>query len=316
VPGIVSLLPSATEWVVALGLDADLRGVTFECDEPAGVAQGRDVVVHGLPTTGLDPGVVDALVRARLAAGEPLYTLDTAALTRIAPDVVLTQDLCAVCALPADAAREACERVGNPAVVVTLDPHTLPEVLDGATAVARACGIPERGRRLREQLQDRLVAIEAAVRNRTRPRVLVLEWTDPPFVAGHWVPELLAAAGAEPLLAAPGARSTSVPWSEVLHAAADADAVLVAPCGYDLDDAARQARDLLDRLPTGPAVWAVDAGSVVTRPGPRVVDGVEALAAAWHDVGTPRPDLVRRVRPATGSATGSATGNAPGHPLR
>ena len=295
-PGIVSLLPSATEWVVALGLDADLRGVTFECDEPAGVAEGRQVVVEGLPTTGLDPGAVDALVRARLAAGEPLYTLDTAALGRIAPDVVLTQDLCAVCALPADAAREACELVGNPATVVTLDPHTLPEVLDGATTVAAACGVPERGRLLRERLQGRLDAVSAGVRNRGRPRVLVLEWTDPPFVAGHWVPELVAAAGAEPVLAAPGARSTSVGWGDVQHEAADADAVLVAPCGYGLDDAVRQARDVLDRLPTGPSVWAVDAGAVVTRPGPRVVDGVEALAAAWHDVGPPRPDLVLRVR--------------------
>ncbi len=295
-PGIVSLLPSATEWVVALGLDADLRGVTFECDEPAGVAQGRDVVVHGLPTTALDPGAVDALVRARLAAGEPLYTLDMAALARIAPDVVLTQDLCAVCALPADAAREACELVGNPATVVTLDPHTLPEVLDGATAVARACGVANRGERLRARLQERLDAVAAGVRNRTRPRTLVLEWTDPPFVAGHWVPELVSAAGAEPLLAVPGGRSTTATWEDVRAVAAGADAVLVAPCGYGLDDAVRQAREVLDRLPAGPAVWAIDAGAVVTRPGPRVVDGVEALAAAWHDAGTPRPDLVRRVR--------------------
>src|SRR3954451_13975663 len=165
-PGIVSLLPSATEWVFALGLDADLRGVTFECDEPAGVAQGRAVVVHGLPTTDadgrpLDPGAVDALVRDRLAAGEPLYTLDTTALARIAPDVVLTQDLCAVCALPANAARQACELVGNPADVVTLDPHTLGEVLDGATAVGAACGVPDRGVRVRERLTERLHAAAA-----------------------------------------------------------------------------------------------------------------------------------------------------------
>jgi iron complex transport system substrate-binding protein len=302
VPGIVSLLPSATEWVFALGLDADLRGVTFECDEPAGVAQGRAVVVHGLPTADadgrpLDPGAVDALVRDRLAAGEPLYILDTATLAKIAPDVVLTQDLCAVCALPADAAREACELVGNPADVVTLDPHTLGEVLDGATAVGAACGVPDRGERLRERLTERLDAVAAGVRGLERPRVLVLEWTDPPFVAGHWVPELVSAAGAEPLLAVPGGQSTTATWDAVAQVAGAADAVLVAPCGYGLADAVRQARAVLDRLPAGPAVWAVDAGAVVTRPGPRIVDGIEALAAAWHGTGAARPDLVAQVRP-------------------
>ena len=323
-PGIVSLLPSATEWVFALGLDADLRGVTFECDEPADAAIGRDVVVHGLQTTDskghpLAPAAVDALVRDRLAAGEPLYTLDTGALARIGPDVVLTQDLCAVCALPADAAREACELVGNPAQLVTLDPHTLSEVLDGATAVAGACGKPARGERLRARLRQRLDAVTVGVRGLPRPRVLVLEWTDPPFVAGHWVPELVTAAGGEPLLAAPGARSTTTTWDEAARAAAGADAVLVAPCGYGLDDAARQAATVLHRLPVAPAVWAVDAGAVVTRPGPRVVDGVEALAAAWHRVGTTRPDLVRQVRPpaADRASLGHRTGgNAPPFPLR
>jgi iron complex transport system substrate-binding protein len=302
VPGIVSLLPSATEWVCALGLDADLRGVTFECDRPVGIARGRAVVVQGLPTVDddgrpLEPGAVDALVRERLAAGGDLYTLDTAALTAISPDVVLTQDLCGVCALPADAAREACAAVGNPATVVTLDPHTLGDVLDGATAVAEACGVADRGRALRVALEGRVDAVRAAVASDgSRPRVLVLEWTDPPFVAGHWVPDLVTAAGAEPVLAAPGQRSTTTTWEHV--AAAEVDAVLVAPCGYGLADAVRQARSILGRLPASAAVWAIDAGAVVTRPGPRVVDGVEALAAALHPGALPaRDDLVALVRP-------------------
>jgi len=296
VAGIVSLLPSATEWVWALGLGDRLVGVTFECDAPAGVRDDRAVVVDGLPTRDahgrpLAPGAIDALVRERLAAGLPLYTLDAGTVRALAPDVVLTQDLCAVCALPADAARAAV----GPADVVTLDPHTLADVLAGAVAVASACGAPDAGHRLRDQLQDRLDAVAAAVRARPRPRVLVLEWTDPPFIAGHWVPDLVLAAGAEPVLAVPGGRSVTATWEQV--AGTDADAVLVAPCGVGLDEARAQALDVLPRLPPDAAVWAVAAGDVVTRPGPRVVDGVEALAAAWHPGSAPpREDLVVRVR--------------------
>ena len=296
-PGIVSLLPSATEWVCALGLGGELAGVTFECDAPAGVREGRAVVVQGMPAHDaggrlLEPGEVDTLVRERIAVGEPLYTLDAAAVRVIAPDVVLTQDLCAVCALPADAARAAV----GPAHVVTLDPHTLAEVLDGAVAVGRACGVPDRGIALRAGLQERLDAVRAATTDGAgRPRVLVLEWTDPPFVAGHWVPDMVIAAGGEPVLAVPGGRSTTATWEQV--AATDVDAVLVAPCGYGLADAVGQARAILDRLPEGPQAWAIDAGGVVTRPGPRVVDGVEALAAVLHPGARPRrDDLVALVR--------------------
>jgi iron complex transport system substrate-binding protein len=280
----------------ALGLGDRLVGVTFECDAPADVRDGRAVVVDGLPTRDghgrpLAPGAIDALVRERLAAGLPLYTLDAGTVRALAPDVVLTQDLCAVCALPADAARAAV----GPADVVTLDPHTLADVLAGAIAVASACGAPDAGRRLRDQLQDRLDAVAAAVRARPRPRLLVLEWTDPPFVAGHWVPDLVLAAGAEPVLAVPGGRSVTATWEQV--AGTDADAVLVAPCGVGLDEARAQALDVLPRLPPDAAVWAVAAGDVVTRPGPRVVDGVEALAAAWHPGSAPpREDLVVGVR--------------------
>jgi iron complex transport system substrate-binding protein len=296
----VSLLPSATEWVCSLGLDDRLVGVTFECDAPAGVRDGRAVVVDGLPTIDaegrpLAPGAIDALVRERLAAGLPLYTLDAATVRALAPDVVLTQDLCAVCALPADAARDAVALLGAPAEIVSLDPHTLGDVLDGAVAVAAACGVTDAGERVRSDLQRRLDAVAAVVRARMRPRVLVLEWTDPPFVAGHWVPDMIVAAGAVPVLTVPGGRSTTTTWEEV--GAADVDAVLVAPCGVGLEEARAQAVAVLPRLPRAAAVWAVAAGDVVTRPGPRVVDGVEALAAAWHPgVLAPRENLVARVR--------------------
>lgn len=297
-PRIVSLLPSATEWVYALGLDGDLLAVTFECDHPPRARADKHVVVDGLDTTAMTPGEIDDVVRARVASGHGLYTLDSAALSTLAPDVVLTQDLCRVCALPADAVTQALDAVGCPGAVVPLDPHRLDDVLDGAVDVATACGVPERGHRLRAVLQARLDAVGRAVDADTRPRVLVLEWSDPPFLAGHWVPDLVTAAGGEPVLAAPGERSATCTWDDV--AATDVDVVLVAPCGYGLDDAVKQALAVREHLPAGADVLAVDAGAVVTRPGPRVVDGVEALAAALHPGRgvAPRDDLLRAVAPA------------------
>ncbi len=292
-PGIVSLLPSATEWVYALGLQDDLRGVTFECDEPASARGDHRVVVTGLATEGLTPGEIDARVKERVGAGLGLYDLDTAAMAEIAPDVVLTQDLCRVCALPAGEARAALDAAGCPGAVVTLDPHRLAEVLDGVVAVAGATGRPDAGADVRAALQDRLDAVATAVAGRPRPRVLVLEWTDPAYLAGHWVPDLVTAAGGEPVLALPGERSVGVGWAQVT--AARADVVLVAPCGYGLDDAVVQARQVLDRLPSA-RVWALDAGGLVTRPGPRVVDGVEAIAWALHGGVVPEPPPGRAAR--------------------
>ncbi len=292
-PRIASLLPSATEWVYALGLDDDLVAVTFECDHPVMARRDKQVVVGGLDTTALTPGEIDDAVRAKVAAREDLYALDDVALAALVPDVVLTQDLCHVCALPAGAVTQALDRVGCPGAVVTLDPHRLAHVLDGAVDVATACGVPERGHELRASLQAKLDAVARAVDGAPRPRVLVLEWTDPPFLAGHWVPDLVVAAGGEPVLGAAGGRSTACTWDDVT--AVDVEVVLVAPCGYGLEDAVRQAEAVSVRLRAGVAVLSVDAGAVVTRPGPRVVDGVEALAAALHPgIGLePRPELVQ-----------------------
>jgi iron complex transport system substrate-binding protein len=186
--------------------------------------------------------------------------------------------------------------------VLTFDPHTLADVLDGATDVAAACGAPDAGTALRATLQARLDAVTEAVEGRWRPRVLVLEWTDPPFVAGHWVPDLVTAAGGEPVLARAGERSVPATWDDVRAAAAEAEVVLVAPCGYDLEAATAQAADVVTALGAavaGRRVLAIDAGGFVTRPGPRVVDAVEALAAALHPASagrlTARPDVVAEV---------------------
>lgn len=283
---IVSLLPATTEIVAALGRADRLVGLTFECDRPAGVRDGRTVVVDTAVPQGLSPGAIDAFVREQVAAGLPMYQLHADRLAALAPDVVLTQDLCRVCALPADEARA----VACGAEVVSFDPHRLGEVLDGITAVAAAIGADDDGRELVARLVQRLRAVGRDVLGRPRPKVLVLEWIDPPFVAGHWVPDLVTAAGADPVLAAPGLRSTATTWDEV--AAVPVDAVVVAPCGYDLAAAAAQAAAERHRWPASVPVLAVDAGGCVTRPGPGLVDAVEAVAHALHGVGRPRTDVL------------------------
>jgi iron complex transport system substrate-binding protein len=296
---IVSLLPSATEIVFALGLGDQLVGVTFECDHPLEARSGRSVVVGGLDTHGLDPGEIDALVRAELAAGRELYHLDRDRFAACAPDVVLTQDLCRVCALPSGTVDEAARELGCDADVVTLDPHTLVEVLDSIVTVAEHCGVAERGHELVAALDQRLAAVGAAVAGpaaRHRPRVLVVEWVDPPFLAGHWVPELVTRAGGTPVLAAPGARSTATSWDEVRAAVEQGvDLVLVAPCGYDVDGAVVQAAEVRRRLGADLPVWAIDANGIVVRPGPRLVEGVETVAAILHGIGTVDPSRARLV---------------------
>lgn len=291
---IVSLLPSATEIVCALGRGDDLVGVTFECDHPAGVRDGRAIVVGGLATEGLDAAAIDELVRERVAAGEDLYVLDRDRFRTLDPTVVLTQDLCRVCALPGAEVSDALAELGCTAAVVTLDPHTLHDVLDGVLAVGRAIDAEAEAAALVEVAQQRLAAVARAVAGRAQPTVLVLEWPDPPFVAGHWVPELVERAGGAPVLCRPGDRSVPTTWEEV--AGSGAEVVLVASCGFDVEGSAAHARDLLDRLPVGAAVWALDANGVVVRPGPRLVDGVEVLAALLHGVGVPDPATAVRIR--------------------
>lgn len=291
---IVSLLPSATEIVCALGRADELVGVTFECDHPIGVRAGRRIVVGGLPTDGLDAAGIDELVRARVAAGEDLYELDRSAFRSLAPTVVLTQDLCRVCALPGAEVADALEALGCTADVVTLDPHSLDDVLTDVLTIGRAVDASPAATALVESARRRLDAVERAVAGRRRPRVLVLEWPDPPFVAGHWVPELVERAGGAPVLCRPGERSVPTTWDAV--ASCDAEVVLVASCGFDVRGAAAHAHELLDRLPDGADVWALDANGVVVRPGPRLVDGVEALAALLHGVGSVEPALAVQVR--------------------
>ncbi len=284
----MSLLPSATEIVYALGLGDDLVGVSFECDEPPTARRDKTIVVAGRDTTAMTPAAIDAYVRARVAAGEDLYTLHADALASLDPDVILTQDLCRVCALPAGQVEQALDYLGCHADVVSLDPHTLDEVLASILLVGDRCGTAERAGALVAQLSARLDIVAASVAGRPRPTVAVVEWVDPPFTAGHWVPDLITAAGGVPVTGAPGGRSAQSSWEQI--GAAHPDLVLVAPCGFHLDAAVGQAAAVAKQLP-GVPVWAIDADGLVVRPGPRLVDGVEAIAAILH------PDLVPKPPP-------------------
>jgi iron complex transport system substrate-binding protein len=293
---LVSLLPSATEIVYALGLGDDLAGVTFECDEPPAARAEKTIVVGGfLDARGMAPGDIDRYVRSRLAAGEDLYTLHARALAELAPDLILTQDLCRVCALPSGHVNDALEYLGCRADVLTLDPHSLDEVLGSIVAVGQRAGVPERAAALVAGLRERLDTVAARVATAgVRPRVAVIEWVDPPFTAGHWVPDLITAAGGRAVAARRGLPSVETSWSAIR--AAEPELVVVAPCGYHLAGAAEQALMVARELP-GIPVWAIDADGIVVRPGPRLVNGVEALAAVIHPRAVPAapPGTVQRV---------------------
>ncbi|GAB3915292.1 cobalamin-binding protein [Microlunatus endophyticus] len=296
---IVSLLPSATEITYALGLEDQLYGVTFECDEPPRARQEKEIIVGGMQTTGMEPAAIDMIVRERLAAGEDLYTLDAGALGQLQPDLILTQDLCAVCAVPTDKVRDAAEQLGCTADVITLDPYSLDEVIDSIGTVARAAGVADRGEKLIKELQDRLDAVINDVRDRPRPRVAVVEWIDPPFGAGHWMPDMIIAAGGEPVACRPRERSVAISWEGI--AAGRPEIMIISPCGFDLEGAVDQAKLIVDdpmiieRFPDT-AVWAIDADGIMVRPGPRLIDGVEALAALLHPETGRTSSAIRRLR--------------------
>jgi iron complex transport system substrate-binding protein len=283
---VVSLIPSATEILFAVGAGDDVVGVTFECDHPAQARERRVVSSTTLPE-GLSPREIDDAVAAAVAAGQDLYRLDAGALADLDADLVVTQDLCAVCAVDVSVVDDALAHLGCTADVLTVDPHTLDEVLDSVVAIGAATGHEGDAHTLVASLRERLDAVRSRVAGRERPRVVVLEWTEPPYAPGHWIPEMVTAAGGEPVLGTAGAKSVRATWDAV-HAARP-DVVVVAPCGYDRAAAQQQADDLLAAglLPAGAVVHAVDANGSWARPGPRLVDGVEELAVLLHPDAAP-----------------------------
>lgn len=292
---IVSLLPSATEIVYLLGRGDDLEGVTFECDFPPEAQRKRVVSSSGLEASGAEPEAIDAAVRAATEGGTPLYKLDEAAIAAIDPDVILTQDLCRVCAVPSGDVDEALGRLGCDAEVLSLDPSTLDEVIADIGRVGAAIGAEERAAEVMAALRLELGMMRSVLANRPRPTVLLLEWVDPPFGAGHWIPQMIETAGGTPVLAAEGTHSGALTWDAVAEAAPDV--VIVAPCGFGLDGAVEHAGLALPYLPDAAAVWAVDGDAYIVRPGPRLVDGVKVLAEILHPevVASSSPDAATRV---------------------
>lgn len=294
---IVSLLPSATEICFALGLEDELEAVTFECDFPEGATKKPHATGNAIPLVD-DPAEIDRLVRASLDSGEPIYTLDDELIRSIDPDLVLAQDLCRVCAVPSGHVEAALDRIGRRARVLSLDPSGLDDVIECVQEVADAAGTSERGRERVAELRARLSQVTGLTAGLPRVRTLTLEWSDPAFVGGHWVPEMVDAAGGLDVLGAPRQKSHTVDWSEIGDA--DAEVVVFMPCGYDLDAAVVEGKSLLARpeLEGAEKVFAVDATAYFSRPGPRVVDGVELLAWALHpsDFPEPPPGRITRLR--------------------
>jgi iron complex transport system substrate-binding protein len=283
---ILSLLPSATEIVFALGLEDCLVGVTHECDWPAAARQKQVVSVPLVPA-GADPATIDRLVSESLNGGEPIYRLDADAVRELRPDIVLTQDLCAVCAVPSGHVIDALEVFGCTAEVVSLDPSSLSEVVDCVARVGEVTGTARRAGEVVAALRARLEMIRTAVANRPRPRTFALEWSAPPFNAGHWVPDMIDAAGGEAVLAGRGTPSVRVSWEQI--AAEAPEVVVFMPCGYGLAEAVAEGEGLLVRpeLDGARRVVAVDASGYFSRPGPRLVDGTEILASALHPEAVP-----------------------------
>ena len=289
---ICSLLPSATEIVGHLGLTDSLVGVSEECDWPPEVRDLPVVTASRVDPTTLSSAAIDEAVRAAVADGSSLYALDERLLDELAPDVVITQDICTVCAVSGDDVASLC-LVG--ADVISLNPTTLEEIAESVETLAERLGVPGRGAQVAAEMRKTIAEVRASVAGRPRKRIFVAEWTDPPFAAGHWLPEMVEAAGGEDVLGRGGEPSFAVTWDQV--AAAQPELVVVAACGFDARRGAQEA-DAID-LPA-PAV-AVDANAYYSRPAPRVADGVRQLGFILHpevcaDPGLPSVQVISRRR--------------------
>ncbi len=279
---IVSFLPSATEILFALGLAEQVVGVTFECDFPP-EARLKPKVVYSHLAPGLSPAEIDAAVRSEGAQGRSLYFVDLPALQSLAPDLILLQDLCRVCAIDSPTLARDMSQLPSRPQVISLSAHTLDGVFAEVELVGAATDRSTEAGQLTAALRRRVEQVRSRTGLQTRPSVLALEWLDPFFQGGHWIPEMIALAGGNPVLAHPGQKSVRLTWEQVQNA--DPDMIVVMPCGYDLPATEAQYREVgfpeewnaLSAVRNG-RIYAVDGSAYFSRPGPRLVDGLEILA--------------------------------------
>lgn len=295
---IVTLLPSATEVVAALGLGDQLVGISHECDYPSRVVAGKPVVTRSAIPHGLTAQEIDRVVSERIHRGESLYTLNFELLESLQPDVIITQELCEVCAVSAPIVRDAICRLSSAPQLISLEPTNISEIFETLRTVANAVGVPERAEKTIAEFNARLVQFEKRLRRAVvRPRVYVMEWLLPPFSAGHWVPEMVEYAGGIEMLGQAGETSRRLEWESILRA--QPEYLFLMPCGYNVEMIERELA--ATRFPPEwweiPAVqsgnvFAVNANSYFSRPAPRVVQGIEILAGVLH------PDLFPSPSPA------------------
>jgi iron complex transport system substrate-binding protein len=303
---IASLVPSATEMLFALGLGDRVVAVTHECDHPPR-ARSLPHLTRTVLAERLNARQIDTAVKATVGEGRALYELDEERLAAVGPDLIVTQAICDVCAVSYDDVLEVARRLPSRPEVLQQDPSTLGEMLEDVIRLGEATGLEAAAHEMRGELEGRLAAVRAAVSGASRPRVIALEWLDPPFVGGHWIPEMISIAGGEDVAGPPGLKSPEVQWGEL--SGLGPDVVIAMPCGWYVEESRAQAIERWERIATLGAgrVFAVDAASTFSRPGPRLVDGVELLGHLLH------PDLVdppgnigfAEVRAPTGRPTAS-----------
>lgn len=283
---IVSLVPNGTEILFAVGAGDLVVGVSHECDFPE-EARRRPILTGSALTPGMSAAEVDAAVSAQVGSGESLYTLDEARIAELEPDLIVTQQLCPVCAVSTEQVDGAVRPLPRCPDLLSLDPRTLADVFADVRRVGEATGRGTQAEVLLQDLHERLEAVRARVAGRPRPRVLALEWLDPAFAGGHWVPEMIERAGGTDAIAKPGDHSVRLTWEQI--ARADPDVIVAMPCGFDESGAQAQI-DLIAGRPEWQSlravqkgrVYPVDANGCFSRPGPRLVDGIERLAKVFH----------------------------------
>jgi iron complex transport system substrate-binding protein len=317
---IVSLVPHATELLFALSAGDELVAVTHECDHPAAALELPRVTRDVLPA-GLGAAEIDRAVRERTLEGGAIYELDRDALAALEPELIVTQALCPVCAVSYEDVAELAQQLPGSPRVIALDPSTLDETLADVTTVAAAIGHLEQGAKLLEGAEARIARVAEAVRGLSRPRVAALEWLDPVYVAGHWTPQLIELAGGRDLLGRAGEPSQTVTWQDV--AAAEPDVVVAMPCGYDAPRALAEAEAHAGELASlGAArIVAVNGSAYFSRPGPRLIDGLELLGHILHPERLPEAPggaeaLAVGARSGEAAAGGARNGDRAGHAAR